>query len=439
LALLVTFLASAVIAVVFTNASLVPIAYAQTIVSVMTDAAGNTTARDSNGNTYQFNLSNVKAGSQPSTVVVTVASPNGTSQTGSLIVQNLRGTLFTVNGTIPNFGALSCTVHAATEQVVTGNCGPIFAAPTGAAATNFATSGPASALGAARSQTITVTSLVSERIRSFSRDLARGLAQTSSEASVGSKYRGVAAGSPEALWGVWGDASGSFLRNDTSVGYNGTSVVALAGADYILNREWLLGFSAGYTRADLDLRSVTANRTSNGAVFGPYVSYIISPNFSADAQFEYTRLSNNLSAPAPTPSGSFDSNRYTGAVNLNGYADDGPWKLTGYAGYTYTWEGSSTTLLSTIAPFSNIVRFGALKLGGEAGYVIDQYEAYVPLTYYYETTTPRDMTSRSALILGVGLRYQASDVLKAGIQATATEIKSHTQDVRIEGNLRWSF
>lgn len=301
-----------------------------------------------------------------------------------------------------------------------------------------APSAQAAGFGAVRAQTLAVTNAISERIRAISRDLARGLGSAASRPAEAT-YRGIAAGSPDSRWGVWGDASGSFLRDNASVGYNGPSVVALAGADYILAPDWIVGFSSGYTHANLALRSITGSRASNGAVVAPYASYILSPNLSLDGQFNYTRLSNNVMETGPGPSSAFGSNRLTGAVNLNGYFDTGPIKLTGFTGYTYSWEGSSKTVLSNVPPFSDNLHYGVFRVGGEAGYQFEQFEAYVPLTFEYETTRPQDGTSRAALVVGAGLRYQWGDQLKAGFLATTSQLKTHWQDVKLEANLRWTF
>jgi hypothetical protein len=85
------------------------------------------------------------------------------------------------------------------------------------------------------------------------------------------------------------------------------------------------------------------------------------------------------------------------------------------------------------------MRLGLFKLGGEAAYKFDQFEPYVPLSFEYQTTRPEDTTGRLALIVGAGLRYQWSDTLRAGILGTATEFQTHYRELKIEGNLRWTF
>ena len=67
------------------------------------------------------------------------------------------------------------------------------------------------------------------------------------------------------------------------------------------------------------------------------------------------------------------------------------------------------------------------------------FEPYVPLTFEYETTNPNDGTSRTALVVGAGLRYRWSETLTGGLLAETTEVKTHTRDIRVGANVRWSF
>src|SRR5262245_28507742 len=113
--------------VAFASTSFFP-ASAQTVSGP--DAAGNFTTTDVMGNTYMFNLNNV-SGTGTSSLPVKVTTTGGTSQTDPVIVQNVGGSLFSANGTLAT-GAISCTVNAATRQVVSGNCppfAPLFPVP----------------------------------------------------------------------------------------------------------------------------------------------------------------------------------------------------------------------------------------------------------------------------------------------------------------------
>ena len=302
-----------------------------------------------------------------------------------------------------------------------------------------------------RSQTNEVIDMITDRTRTLTRDLMEGALASAPTPPGGTvildnfssnptpKYNGLSAGSDTTRWGMWANGSGSFLRNDSAGNaFNGPSVVAMAGIDYILDRQWIFGLSAGYTHADLALSPSVINRKVDGAVVGPYAAYILSPNWSVDALFNWTSLSNDITAPLPFPAGSYHSNRWTGASNLNYFTTYNGFKLTGFGGYAYSWEGGRTNLILP-SSLANNVRYGALRIGGEAAYPMGALEPYLPLRFEYETTTPNDGTSRAALVVGAGVRYRWSDLLTGGLLFESTELKTHTRDMVVSGHLRWSF
>ena len=411
-----------------------PPAIAQTIISVTSDGNSNLVEKDANGNTYTDGLGSFNSGQ----VVVAETTAGGTSQTATFTITPAGGTLLSITSDgFPGQGAVSCTYDFAAQRVVSGNCGPLFPDTSGvmpaAAAAN------AAGHGIVRNQTLAVTTIVSERVRAISRDMARGLDAGAVNAPPRASYRGLAVGSADARWSVWGAAVGGFLRSNAALGYDGNTVVALAGMDYLIDRSWVLGMAVGYARTDLNLKSITGKRNAEGPVAGPYASLILGPNASIDGQFQYTSLSQRIAAPVAGLGADFGGDRLTGAINLNGYADAGPYRFTGFTGYAYSWDGTNKSVFSLIPPFSDNNRYGVWKLGGEAGYVVDRLEAYVPLTFLYETTAPRDGVGRVALLIGAGLRYRLCDNIRAGLVATSTEFQSHTRNVTVGGNLRWSF
>jgi hypothetical protein len=410
---------------------------------------GTQTITDTAGTTYTVNVTSLSTNSVGGVVASgTIVPPGGplvpftsnetTEEGGSSSTETITGTY----GSTP----FTCTFNTSTGTLLSGPtaCGLIIfgetLGPGPSMATQTAATATTAAQGIVRSQAQTVVTIVSDRVRSISRDIARSFTPGPLGQAPKASFRGISAGSADAVWGVWGDASGAFLKNNTAIGYQGNSVVALTGFDYLYEKAWLGGFTAGYVHGDLSLKSTGGPRVSDGAVLGPYVSYIISPNASIDGQFQYTRLSNSVSAPLAGLNASFGSNRFTGSVNLNAYHDEGPWKLTGFTGYAYSWEGAENSILNNVPPYSSTTRYGAWKVGGEAGYlVMPELEAYVPATLRVETTEPRDLTSRVSLEVGAGLRYQLVDNIKAGLSATTTEIKTHWRDIRVGANLRWTF
>ncbi|MFI4987627.1 MAG: autotransporter outer membrane beta-barrel domain-containing protein [Alphaproteobacteria bacterium] len=259
---------------------------------------------------------------------------------------------------------------------------------------------------------------------------------------VASARTGVSAGAPDTKFSLWSDASASYLSNDTAMaGLSGYNFTALTGLDYVIDKAWIVGFSAGYERADVSVKAIHGPRLTEGAVFGPYASYIIDQNFSLDALFNYTRVTTGFTrTAAPAASGSYGANRYSGAVNLNGFTSVDDVALNGFVGYVYSVEGTENFADSLAAGYNlATTRYGAVRIGGEAAYSIGDFQPYVPLTLEYQTTRTQDGTNRFAVVLGAGLRYQLSDTLKAGFALTTEEAHSHETNVTGLFNLRWNF
>jgi len=236
--------------------------------------------------------------------------------------------------------------------------------------------------------------------------------------------------------GFWSDASGSYLSDDSAAaGFEGYGAAALTGVDYRLDEAWLIGFAAGYLRADLHVKATQGIRISNGAQFGPYVSYVIASHFSLDALFAYARLANGFSGI-----GNFDTNRYTGAANLNAFYDAAGFALTGFAGYAYALESPAAGAPPAAAtPQPNVVRYGSLKIGGEIAYPLGDFEPYVPLSLAYETSRPRDGTGRVGVTPGIGTRYRINDSVKAGFLVTTEEARAHSTNLVAGASLRIAF
>ena len=289
-----------------------------------------------------------------------------------------------------------------------------------------------------RSQVTQTQATIDNRLRDISRDLARGLASGTPTGRAAPS--GLSAGSDPARYATWLDSSGSYISNsDPARGNQGRAWDALAGIDATIDDRWIVGFAGGYNAAALSVNSFGSggNRNTTGGVIGPYVSYVFNQNWSVDGNVNYTRLENKVVTPGV---GGYPGNRYTVAANGNYFTDFGPVSFTGFGGYTYAYERDETFVDSHNASFPAMsIYYGAFKTGFEASWPIGNFEPYLPLTYEYETTSPRDGTGRNALVIGLGLRYTLGDALKLGIVATTTQLKSHYQEDTLAANLRYSF
>jgi hypothetical protein len=429
-------------------------ASAQGIVST-TYNAPFLTATDSAGNTYLVNLLTVSPTSKND--VPGFFTPAGGTQMPTNFVTDPvggGGGGFTINGVPSNQKLLSCSANATTTTLLFPPSG-IPTTVTNYSATCYLTDTPRALLASikqeVRSQSNEVIDMITDRLRALTQDLAESSAASvvtppggtvildNFSSNPAPKYNGLSAGSDVTRWGLWANASGSYIGNNTLADdFNGTSIVALTGLDYIVDRQWIFGLSAGYSHADLTLSPSSITRQADGALIGPYAAYIFNPNWSLDGLVNWTSLSNNITAPLPFPAGGYHSNRVTGASNLNYFTTYNGIKLTGFGGYAYTWEGGPTNLVIPSA-LANNVRYGAIRIGGEAGYPLGAFEPYLPVRFEYETTTPNDGSSRAALVVGAGLRYRWSDSLTGGILFESTEFKTHISDMLLSAHLRWSF
>jgi uncharacterized protein with beta-barrel porin domain len=361
----------------------------------------------------------------PSTYTITSAT-----QTGNIIT--FIGVHSTAGGAVP----YSCTIDL-TSGAFSGNCEG-FLGLGGTTSTEQAIA--ATSQGILRDQARAVSNMIGERLRDISRDLARG--QAIGTTTGRAAQSGLSAGTEAVRYGVWADASGSFIKNDAAgKAYQGSSTTALSGLDAVIGNSWVVGFVAGYSRADLEFRSLNGTRLSQGSVVGPYVSYVFNEHFTVDGNINYSRLSNDVTVgPSPVLHSEFLSNRFAAGLNGNYFADVGPVSLTGFAGYTLAYEHAQHFTNPIAEPYPALsTRYDAVKLGGEISYPMGNAEPYIPLTYEYQISAPEDGTNRSSLLVGIGLRYRIDDALKAGIVATDEELRSHERNATIAANLRLTF
>lgn len=289
---------------------------------------------------------------------------------------------------------------------------------------------------AIRDQSDTIDMALSDQLRWRLRAMGQAQAPARAGDADDGFVRGMSAGSPAQSFSAWADASASYLKNDTVAFANeGYGVTALSGLDYAHSDSWLFGFTAGYARTQLKVKALSGEKVEQGALLGPYLSYIVNEHVAVDSSFTYGRLDNSF-----TGSSSFDADRFTGAANLDLFGDRGGFKLSAVIGYLYAYESPATASAPTVvAGFPTTQRYGAVKVSTEVAYPIGKFEPYLPLAYSYETTHPVDAVGRDTVTLGIGVRYDVADSLRVGLQATDDELRTHSRDDVIAANLRFSF
>ncbi|HYM04217.1 MAG TPA: autotransporter domain-containing protein [Stellaceae bacterium] len=391
-------------------------------------AAPSVSGTLANGDTFTLTLN----GDGGFTIAAT--GPQPFTLTGTIAINGNILTLTGVEtvGSSPVFN-INCTINTVTDTV-SGTCG------------DFAFGGAGSPIGASiigtshatvRAQVQSIVSVLMNRIGSISRDAARARSGGDQSTLDLSSYSGISAGSADKNWGVWADGSGSYLKNTSSVAaFQGHGVTALTGIDYVYRDTWVMGFSAGYVRTDVFVNALQGTRLSQGASLGPYLSYIVNGHFTIDGLFTYNRLANDTNGFSVS---SFNSDRYTSAINLNAFYDVRSWRLTGIVGYAYAFELPDQSAPSALGGLPTTIHYGSFNVGGEVAYPMGRFEPYLPITVEYETTETRDGTGRSGVVLGAGARYQIQDTIKAGFLLTAEEFRIHSQNYSASANVRVQF
>ncbi len=123
-------------------------------------------------------------------------------------------------------------------------------------------------------------------------------------------------------WNAWSEVR-SLGSHDARYGLDlsNTARSAAFGLDRRFGSDLVAGLSFTLQNSTTGGYNGFLNATSSGVSIGPYVAYMLSPNWAIDASLSYSRLSNTLGIAMF--SGSFISQSLAGSINLHGQYDLG--------------------------------------------------------------------------------------------------------------------
>lgn len=156
--------------------------------------------------------------------------------------------------------------------------------------------------------------------------------------------RGAGAGDPQDFgrWGAFLGGSlevGEYEPNPATAGYDFDVRVFLAGVDYRLSPNWVLGGAVGYTDADSELDAGRGESEMQGGSLALFASYYRGDTLYLDAilsagRSDYsTRRSFTAAGVGQSASGESDGNEYTATLN---------------AGYFFRWPSSYLRVFGTV-------------------------------------------------------------------------------------------
>ena len=173
-------------------------------------------------------------------------------------------------------------------------------------------------------------------------------------------------------WNVWAAGNVFGVNVDRSgAAFDGRLYSVLAGVDYKIVQQFLVGVAGGWERYDLDTSFNGGTFKGTGYTVGPYLGLKITPSLVLDVWAGWTRVNYDLTSTATgaLESGSFDANRYFVSANLTGHFAWEGFRITPRAGLLYASERQpeyTSSLGNRIA--AQTVELGKLMLGPEIGY-----------------------------------------------------------------------
>jgi len=267
---------------------------------------------------------------------------------------------------------------------------------------------------------------------------AARLAQTSS-------FRGIASGDKETNYGTWFTPASTWMKNKSTVSkYDGNLFSVMAGGDFKLTENILIGTSVGYERLDLNTDYNDGTLKDNGFTFAPYFGYQISDYLIFDLILGYTYLDNDIDRNLSSEriKGSFNSHRFLISSNINYYAIIQNWNLNAVLGYMYVNEKEDAYREEGGYNFdvaSQNIYLGEWRFGGRAGYFINTFEPYISAAYLYDNDWNNGGSDRDELESVLGCNYYPSDNLILSLEAANSLFRDDIENTSIIFNLHLDF
>ncbi len=230
---------------------------------------------------------------------------------------------------------------------------------------------------------------------------------------------GLNAGDRMINYGAWASYAYSDYNNDlSSTAFDGHTHTVLAGVDVAPWEKVVIGLSAGYENSDIDTGFNRGNQQSEGYTIAPYFGAVLSDVWSVDFSAGYSNIDYDQFRLAPITNAKVtshpNSDRWFGALNVNGLWTYDKWILGAKIGTLYTKSVQNSFTESDGTQVSQTDdRLGQWLLGGNVAYSLGEFEPFASATYerdYTRTTItvltgPQPVNDNDDVLVGAGLRY----------------------------------
>jgi hypothetical protein len=257
----------------------------------------------------------------------------------------------------------------------------------------------------------------------------------------GSPETGLAGAVQGSRWNAWAAYA------NTGVSYSWTPLDSgghvhsvMLGADYRVAERWIAGLSLAADDTSIATRYNNGNITGNGYNLAPYVGWQISERWSLDAAAGIGRASTSHVDNVALTTGSADSSRRFGAVNLNYSRWLGRWELAAKGTLIDAREKKEAfTLSNGTAIAESTTRLGQLRLGGQVGYLAaNGINPYIALAYVSDyrrdaqapiAGQPLPANDRAGWMVAVGANLFSKGPLSGGLRWQTERRSEQKQDL----------
>lgn len=277
--------------------------------------------------------------------------------------------------------------------------------------------------------------------------------------------RGDGAGAGDGgLQSLWVNTSYTDFENTFSrTAYDGATHLLLAGLDFTLSENVLLGLALSTENTDIDTLFNFGNQEVEGVTIAPYFGWLITDNLSLDISLGKTDtdtdqyrtvgtieilpgpvLVNSITAVTSSPSG---ERKFT-ALNLNGFWSAGNWHYGARLGHlSASSDQDGYTESDGTAVEASSVDLKQTQLGGDVAYGSGSSQLFLGVTLLKDSSTeeiqfpggeqPSD--DDDSLLIGLGWRYYGGDGVSAILEWSTRDGKDDYSEDGVSASLRFDF
>lgn len=256
-----------------------------------------------------------------------------------------------------------------------------------------------------------------------------------------------AAGAPAtSLWNVWT----AYSRSD--VGYNfsqlqssGKVDVFLAGVDYTLPNDVIVGVAVAKDRTNIDLNFSGGTLSGNGVTISPYFGVAINKNLSLDGTIGFGRT--DITTNTLGVGGSSRSDRTIGSLGLTYVEKVDNWTLSARGALLSVNDKlGAYTLTNGTFVTDGTVKVTQLRVSGQAAYSLGTFTPFVGLALIDDINRPNQApvngiaaaNARFGWTPTIGVRFKADSSVYGAIQYSS-EQRSEVKNNQILFNLGIRF